>query len=295
MSGRPATSSSIGFAKGSDMASKAAEDRRARGRRVLRVMRLAVISAAAVVVLGGVIYASQRLEQFLIRDPRFTLAGPSDYGQPSPSLRIEGIGHASRWQIQRVFERDFGRSIFLFPLSERRRDMARVSWVRDSSIVRTWPNRVTVRIEERRPVAFVKIPFGQMARYALIDGDGIILEQPAKASFDLPLLSGVRSGDPVATRARQVHEMQAVLASIGQLANGISEIDVSDRDDVRVRQKMDDRSVLLMLGQENFSTRMQTFFDQYPAIHKRVPNASTFDLRIDDRITAVAEGGSNVG
>jgi hypothetical protein len=50
-----------------------------------------------------------------------------------------------------------------------------------------------------------------------------------------------------------------------------------------------------MLGDQNFATRMQTFFDQYSVIHKRVPRATTFDLRIDDRITAVTEGGSNVG
>src|SRR5579884_1863044 len=228
------------------MKSRASEERRARGRRLVRLLRLGVICAAAVVALGGVIYASQRIEQFLIRDSRFTLAGPADYGQPSPGLRIEGVVHASRWQIQRVFERDFGRSIFLFPLAERRRDMARVSWVRDSSILRTWPDRITVTVRERRPVAFIEIPFGAMSRYALIDEDGVILEPPAKASFDLPLLLGVRSGEPVNSRAQQVHLMQYVLSQVGQLGSGISEIDVADRDDIRVREKVDDQSVLLM-------------------------------------------------
>lgn len=277
------------------MASRASEEKRARGRRVLRAMRLATIAAASTVVLGGLIYASQRVEQFLIHDSRFILSGPAEYGQPSPNLHVEGVTYASRWQIQRVFERDFGRSVFLFPLAQRRRDVDRVSWVRDSSIVRTWPNRITVRVQERRPVAFVQVPFGPMSRYALIDQDGVILEQPAKAKFDLPLLVGVRTGDAVATRAEQVHLMRSVMEQLGQLGNGISEVDVADSDDIRVRQEMDGRSVLLMLGDQNFATRMQTFFDQYPAIHKRVPGATTFDLRIDDRITAVSEGGANAG
>jgi cell division septal protein FtsQ len=273
------------------MASRAAEERRARGLRVLRAMRLATITAISIVVLGCLIYVSQRVEQFLIHDSRFILAGPAEYGQPSDNLRIEGLTHASRWQVQRVFERDFGRSIFLFPLAQRRRDVSRVSWVKDSSIVRTWPNRITVRIEERRPVAFVQVPFGPMSRYALIDAEGVILEQPSKAKFDLPLFAGIRTGDPVAVRARQVRLMQSVIDKLGQLANGISEVDAADPDDVKVRQTMDGRSVLLMLGDQSFPARMQTFFDQYPAIHKRVPSATTFDLRIDDRITAVTEGG----
>lgn len=277
------------------MASKGSDDKRARGRRVLRVIQFLAVAAAATVAMGGIIYAGQRAEQFLIRDARFNLAGPADYGQQSPNLRIEGVTYASRWQIQRVFERDFGRSVFLFPLAERRRELARLGWVKDDSIVRTWPNQITVRIEERRPVAFIQVPFGAMFRYALLDPDGIILEQPAKARFDLPLVLGVSAHDPIDTRAEGVHRMQAVLSALGNLAGGVSEVDVANPEDIRVRQQMDNQSVLLMLGDQNFATRMQTFFDQYPVIHKRVPRATTFDLRIDDRITAVTEGGSNVG
>ena len=277
------------------MASRSSDEKRARGRRVLRAIQFVTVAAAATVALGAVIYVSQRAEQFLIRDSRFILTGPADYGQGTPNLRIEGATYASRWQIQRVFERDFGRSVFLFPLSERRRDLSRLSWVKTDSILRTWPNQITVRIEERRPVAFIEVPYGSVSRFALMDAEGVILDQPAKAHFDLPLVLGVSPRDPIDTRAEAVRRMQAVLASLGKLAAGISEVDVADPDDIRVRQQMDNRAVLLMLGDQNFAARMQTFFDQYPAIHKRVPMATTFDLRIDDRITAVTEGGSNVG
>lgn len=277
------------------MASRAADEKRARGRRVLRVIQFVTIAAAATVVMGGVIYTTQRMEQFLIRDSRFILPGPPDYGQNSPTMRIEGVAYASRWQIQKVFARDFGRSVFLLPLSQRRRDLTRLSWVKDDAIVRTWPNQISVRIEERRPAAFIQEPFGAVSRYALMDAEGVVLDQPAKAHFDLPLLAGVTARDPIDARADAVRRMQAVLAAIGKLAAGISEIDVRSPEDIKVRQQMDNHSVLLMLGDQNFAARMQTFFDQYPAIHKRVPRATTFDLRIDDRITAVTEGGSNVG
>ena len=45
-----------------------------------------------------------------------------------------------------------------------------------------------------------------------------------------------------------------------------------------------------MLGNRNFLTRLRNFVSHYPEIQKRLPSAVTFDLRLDDRITALREG-----
>jgi hypothetical protein len=47
-----------------------------------------------------------------------------------------------------------------------------------------------------------------------------------------------------------------------------------------------------MLGDRNFSSRLRNFLDHYPDIHAKMPQASTFDLRLDDRITGL-EASSN--
>ncbi|MGA3026460.1 MAG: FtsQ-type POTRA domain-containing protein [Bryobacteraceae bacterium] len=271
------------------MASASGSNKRQRGRAVLRVVRYGLLGIAATGLLAGAIYGAQRVERFLIEDPRFALPGPAEYGQESANVHLSGVKWASRAEILRVFRTDFNRSLFLLPLAERRSALLRVSWVRDASLTRIWPNELAVHVEERQPVAFLQVPAGPMSRYALIDADGVVLEPPGKARFDLPVISGVNPGAPVAERLARVHRMQRLTGELGALASGVSEIDVGDLDNLRVRERMENQTVLLDLGDRNFASRMRTFVDQFPNIRRRLPAVAELDLRIDDQIIAVAE------
>jgi hypothetical protein len=42
----------------------------------------------------------------------------------------------------------------------------------------------------------------------------------------------------------------------------------------------------LILGDGNYARRYQNFLSHYPEIRKRSAEVKTFDLRLDDRITA---------
>src|ERR1035437_4949979 len=121
-------------------------------RRGVSTGRVVAIAAVVCVLLIASIYVFHRLEQFLIRDPRFALSGVE--GDPG-ALEIVGAAHASQSEIERVFAIDLGRSVYLLPLSDRREALRAVDWVQDASIARLWPNRVVVRVEERKPVAFL--------------------------------------------------------------------------------------------------------------------------------------------
>jgi hypothetical protein len=46
------------------------------------------------------------------------------------------------------------------------------------------------------------------------------------------------------------------------------------------------RPLELKLGEGNYGKRLQNFLLHYPEIRKRAPNVTSFDLRLDDRITA---------
>ena len=50
---------------------------------------------------------------------------------------------------------------FPAPLEERRRRLLAIDWVEDASVSRIWPNRLVVRIHERKPVAFVNLPVAE--------------------------------------------------------------------------------------------------------------------------------------
>ena len=179
------------------------------------IVRFGAIAVAMCSVLAGAIYASQRFEQFLIRDPRFFLAGPAEYGLESANIQLKGVQYASSTRILRSFDADFGRSVYLIPLAARRQALLNVGWVHDATVVRVWPNHLIVSVQERKPVAFVKLPAEGMTRWGLIDDDGVILDPPQKAPFHLPVLSGVPAGEPAGQRAWRVQRMQQLLKDLG--------------------------------------------------------------------------------
>jgi len=243
------------------------------------VLRIALIASAVGMALLIALFAYNRLERFLIRDSRFAL------NEDNPTLEIAGAAHASRRQIEAVFAEDLGRSVYLMPLSERRTTLKTVDWVKDASIARLWPNRVIVSISERKPVAFVTLG---SSKFALIDEDGIILP-PATDRFPVPVLAGVRASDAIVERRDRVHRMLRLTRELGAHASKVSEVDVSDRDNLKITQSYDGRMLTLLLGDHNFGLRYENFLRNYGEIKRRLPDATTLDLRLEDRITVVEQ------
>jgi cell division protein FtsQ len=253
------------------------------------IFRYLFITVAMCLALAGGIYGAQRFEQFLIRDPRFFLPGPADYGQESPNIELHGVQYASRARILRLFDDDYGRSIDLVPLAARRKALLEVSWVRDASILRVWPDRLVVTVHERQPVAFIKLPASGITRWALIDEHGAILDPPRRAPFRLPVLAGVPLAEGPNKRTQRVRRMQQLMKELGNLSDRVSEVDVADLDDLKISAQIQGHAVSLLMGDRNFAPRLKNFLEHYPDIHHKMPQAASFDLRLDDRITGLEE------
>jgi len=253
---------------------------RAAAQREVPAWRIAVAVATLGMVALISLYTIHSFEQFLIRDPRFALNGPEE---DLETLVVSGATHASERQIQAVFGEDAGRSIYLLPLTDRRNTLRAVDWVKDASIVRLWPNRVLVRVSERTPVAFISL---SSSKFGLIDEDGVILP-PAPDRFTLPVLAGVRPSDALTQRRDRVHRMLKLTRELGDETQKISEIDVSDPDDLRVTEPLEGRMMTLLLGDHNFGLRYRNFLRNFGEIKRRLPGATTLDLRLEDRITVV--------
>ncbi len=258
--------------------------------RSLTTPRWIAWTVAAAVMLVASLYAFHLLEQFLIRDPRFTFNEPANEPEAaSESLQIAGSTHASARDIQAVFGEDFGRSVYLIPLGDRRAGLRTVDWIKDASVARFWPNRIVVGVSERKPVAFVTLgaQFGMASRRpALIDEDGVILP-PAQDRFTLPVLLGVSASDTLTVRRERVQRLLGLLKDLGDASGAVSEVNVSDPDNLKIGEPLDGHMVTLLMGDRNFALRHRNFVNYYAEIRKKLPGASVLDLRLEDRITVV--------
>lgn len=244
--------------------------------------RVIVGSIALVFLAGASLYAFNVTEQFLIRDPRFRVATAD--GASDQVLRVTGVSHASIQAVESIFAADSGQSLYLVPLEERLEALRNVDWVRDASIARVWPNRLVVNVIERVPVAFIRV---QSTRFQLIDADGVILPV-AKDQFNLPVLQGTKPTDDLATRHAAVERMLRLSADLGEaVMKDVSEIDVTNLENVAITVPHNGHIVKLQLGDRNYNERYQTFVKHSGDIDSKVPGAKVMDLRLDDRITVV--------
>jgi cell division protein FtsQ len=257
---------------------------RGEGKKGIR-WRLWLNLALACLALGILYYTGRTVRHFVVTDSRFTLASADDR---IDGLSMEGLVHASRARVLTTFMPDFGRSVFLMPIAERRRRLLAVDWVEDAAIARIWPNRVAVRIKERRPVAFVNltIPGRTGSRVLLIDGEGVLLEQPPQSHFTFPVLSGVSEEQGEAERRDRVQAFLRLMNALGPMGKDISEVNAAVPENLTVVIQIEDRAVELVMGNRRFLRRVQGFVDHYPEIRRRSGDVRAFDLRLDDRITA---------
>lgn len=258
-------------------------------------VRFTIWVGAGIALLFLVILAWRHTEEFLINDPRFILSEPVDFSPASTSLKIEGIHYASASRIREVFAQDLGRSLYLAPIHKRREELLRIAWVKSATVSKVWPDTLQVTIEERVPVAFVHLPARKngSSEFALIDQDGYILRPRVPAKFTLPVIEGISESQPIENRRACVHRVIAMLGEIGPLASKISEINVSDPNNLIVEEHMGNRVLSLELGDQNYRERLKNFLANYSAIEARRPEATTYDLRVDGVITT--RGGQNDG
>jgi cell division protein FtsQ len=245
-----------------------------------------------VVLFESTAMATRHVQSVLLADERFFLestvfANGAEGG--TPGIRVEGNHYTSRDRILLVFAPDLNKSIFRIPLAERRRRLLGIDWIEEASVLRIWPNQLIVKVRERRPVAFAKLPLGVSGqfRYLLIDAQGVLLGVP-RQRFDFPVLTGITEDQSEAERHARVVAMQQLLRQLGSAAAGmISDINVSSTQDMRIAARMNGHSVELWLGDRNYLARFQNFSNHFDEILRQSDGASVFDLRLDDRIMTV--------
>ncbi|MEO8132067.1 MAG: FtsQ-type POTRA domain-containing protein [Bryobacteraceae bacterium] len=268
----------------SELAMTATES--ASGNSLFRYVFGTVFAALSVVL---VMFTASRVEQFFISDSRFVLPTAPENGAPNPNFSMEGLFYTADTQVMQVFARDFGRSIYLCPIQERRHMLMGIDWVKEATVSRIWPNKLYVKVVERTPVAFVQVAGAHGGtQFGLIDTEGVLLDPKRVANLKLPVMIGVTAADTEEVRRQRVKRLLRLKQELGpDIMAKLSEIDISDLENIKVTEKFDRHAVVLMLGNHDFLPRMNNFTANYDQIRMRLVDARLLDLRLKDRITAV--------
>src|SRR5580698_9268780 len=168
--------------------------------------------------------------------------------ESSDNIEVTGMQSVTKAQIMEVMGADIGRNIFFIPLAQQKAQLEQIPWVESASVMRFVPNRLKVEIHERTPVAFARVG----PRMSLIDAGGTLMELTAKHRYSFPVILGMNPGEPLSTRAPRMtayNELVHDLNSSGaRYSQDLSEVDVSDLEDVKVRVNDPAGDVLVHLG-----------------------------------------------
>lgn len=218
--------------------------------------------------------------------------GLYDYGQHSWRFRVEssdnieiaGTQNVSKARVMEVMGADIGRNIFFVPLGQQKEQLEQIPWVESASVMRFVPNRLRVEIRERNPVAFARVG----PRIQLIDAGGVLMELPPRHKYSFPVILGMNPGEPVSTRAPR---MKAYTELVSQLDSGgahyshdLSEVDLTDPEDTKVRVNDPAGDVLVQLGSGNFAERYKTYLTHIQGWRQQFQKVESVDLRYDNQI-----------
>lgn len=204
----------------------------------------------------------------------------------SDDIEITGLGNVTRSQVMEVLGEDIGRNIFFVSLEQRRKQLEQIPWVESASVMRFVPNRLKVEIRERNPVAFARIG----SRIELVDATGALMELPVgnKKKFSFPVIGGLSLAQAPALRAQ---DMKVYNQLIGELdssgahySQNLSEVDLSDLDDVKVVASDPAGEVLVHLGSSDFLNRFKIYVSHVQEWRQQFSRLDSVDLRYEHQI-----------
>ena len=244
------------------------------------------IALAILAILGVLASAYMLVRGFFLHDPRFRIDSAS-------SIQILGNSEISRTELLGVFGTDVGRNIFAVPLAQRRAELQQLPWVQSSTVMRLLPNQLRVSIIERVPTAFVR----EGNKINLVDATGVILSMsPAMLAvrhYSFPVVVGINADDPPETRADRMQLYEKFITeldSVGatdptkhatgpKVSQQLSEVDVSDPEDVRALMPSAGADILVHFGDEDFANRYQVYQQHLPQWRQQYPHLAAIDLR----------------
>jgi cell division protein FtsQ len=253
-----------------------------------RAGRLA-LGAGIVAGLAVVAVAAIAARSLLKHDPRFRIDN-------SDSIQILGNSEVTRPELLSVFGSDIGRNVFFVPLAERRAALEDLPWVEHATVMRLLPNQLRVAIVERTPVAFVR----NGSEIGLVDGSGVLLDMApatmAAKHYSFPVVTGIDPADPLSTRTARMHIYRNFLDALDaggeKISSQLSEVDLSDPEDVKAVVPVDGADMLLHFGDTDFLARFHNYQAHLAEWRQQYPHLASRGQRDDRAVVLVIGKGS---
>src|ERR1700728_4327671 len=234
----------------------------------------AVVAAAVVCVAG---LAAAALYHYGEHSWRFRV-------ESSDNIEVTGMHNVTKAQIMEVMGADIGRNIFFVPLTQQKAQLEQIPWVESASVMRFVPNRLKVEIHERTPVAFARVG----PHITLIDAGGTLMELPQKHKYSFPVILGMNPGEPLSTRLPRMkayNELVRELDSGGaRYSQDLSEVDLSDLDNLKVRVNDPAGDVLVELGAADYLKRYRTYVSHVQEWRQQFQKLESVNLRYDNQV-----------
>jgi cell division protein FtsQ len=227
------------------------------------------------------------VHSFLDHDPRFRI-------ESSISIQTLGYSQLNRSDLLSVFGSDIGRNLFFVPLAKRRAELEQIPWVQKATVMRLLPNQLRVAIVERTPIAFVLVH----GHAELADADGVILtltpQQMAARHDSFAVVSGMNPADPPSVRKARMRIYQKFIADLDSTGEHISahlsEVDLSDPEDVRATVPANGSDLLLHFGDQDFLPRWRNYQAHIAQWEQQYPHLASIDLRYDREVVLKMAG-----
>lgn len=237
-----------------------------------RLRRFLRWTAKSLAVVVPAICAVGLVARYALHSSRFALAD-------TDAVVLTGNRYVTQLDVASAVGAGAEPNLFRLPLDGARREVELIPWVDTASVRRIFPNRLLVDVRERSPVAYVNVA----GRLKLVDSEGVLLEKPAEASFDFPVLSGIDADMTAADRKTRLALFRQFAQELKTQNRGagwlVSEVDLSDDRDLKALLVQGHNTVLVHFGDQDFGDRFRTFVTLLPEVEKTAPNVDSVDLR----------------
>jgi cell division protein FtsQ len=233
--------------------------------------------ASAIVVAGIGCVGVAGLYHYGERSWRFRLDSSDD-------IEMSGLSNVTRSQIMEVMGGDIGRNVFFIPLDQRQKQFEQIPWVESASVMRFAPNRIKIQIHERTPVAFARVG----SKVMLMDANGVLMDLTNRKKYSFPVVVGMSAAEPLSTRTIRMKTYDDLVRELdsngGHYSQDLSEVDLSDPEDVKVLTNDPEGEVLVHLGSSDYLDRFKIYVAHLREWRQQFPKLESVDLRYDRQI-----------